>query len=461
MIRRLIIRIKGKLYVVPTLFGLGFGVFSIVVLYFDHFSYENYSHLFPDWFFVSGSAAIAIFSLVSSSLVTMVTITFSIMMVVLTIYGSQLSPRSLQDFLSKKTTLRILGYFIGALIFSLLQLTFAKNGEMDKIIAPTICILILIIGVIVLIYFIHFISKSIQITHYIDDVVKETISLLDKSKKLVDSSIYIQSGNLKDYSSDLTEEVWEVKTNRTGYIQFYDRKKLIEIAKEFDVKILCEILIGEYILPNDVLIKVYGLDHAIEKEKLRVRIVDTVYIGNEQDLYKDISTGTRRLLDVALKALSPSINDPSTAVLCIEKIGYLLFEISKGLEANVYLDEEKSVRVIIRSISFNRLLYNHFYQIKHYCMKDLFVLEAVLTALTRMASDSTPSIKRQVWDFVKYLIADINLNKHHEKEQRILSERIYQLSRVVDVKYEFYDWKEFGEENTLEEVNVFNLEKGL
>ena len=332
---------------------------------------------------------------------------------------------------------------------------------MDKIIAPTICILILIIGVIVLIYFIHFISKSIQITHYIDDVVKETISLLDKSKKLVDSSIYIQSGNLKDYSSDLTEEVWEVKTNRTGYIQFYDRKKLIEIAKEFDVKILCEILIGEYILPNDVLIKVYGLDHAIEKEKLRVRIVDTVYIGNEQDLYKDISTGTRRLLDVALKALSPSINDPSTAVLCIEKIGYLLFEISKGLEANVYLDEEKSVRVIIRSISFNRLLYNHFYQIKHYCMKDLFVLEAVLTALTRMASDSTPSIKRQVWDFVKYLIADINLNKHHEKEQRILSERIYQLSRVVDVKYEFYDWKEFGEENTLEEVNVFNLEKGL
>ena len=94
-------------------------------------------------------------------------------------------------------------------------------------------------------------------------------------------------------------------------------------------------------------------------------------------------------------------------------------------------------------------------------MKDLFVLEAVLTALTRMASDSTPTIKNQVWDFVKYLIADINLNKHHEKEQRILSERIYQLSRVVDVKYDFYDWKKFGEENSLEEVNIFELEKGL
>ncbi len=197
-----------------------------------------------------------------------------------------------------------------------------------------------------------------------------------------------------------------------------------------------------------MLIKVYGLDHSYDKEELQERIIESVYVGNEPDLYKDISTGTRRLLDVALKALSPGINDPSTAILCIEKIGYLLFEISKGLEANVYLDEEKSIRVIIRSISFNRLLYNHFYQIKHYCMNDLFVLEAVLSALTRIASDSTQSIKTQVWEFVKYLIADIHLQRYHEMEQRILSERIYQLSRVVNVKYDFYGWKEF------EEVNV-------
>lgn len=448
------ITIKGKLYVVPALYGLGFGVFSIALLYFDHNSYEKYNQLFPEWFFVSGRSAVSIFTLVSSSLVTMVTITFSIMMVVLTIYGSQLSPRSLQDFLTKKNTLRILGYFIGALIFSLIQLTFAKNGELDNIVSPTICILQLIIGVIVLIYFIHFIAKSIQITLYIDDVVKETIGLLDDSKKLVDSSIYIQSGNIQDYSTELTGEVWEVKTNKSGYIQYYDRKKLIELAKEVNVKILCEILIGEYILPNDVLIKVYGLDNSIEKEGLKERIMDSVYVGNEPDLYKDISTGTRRLMDVALKALSPGINDPSTAILCIEKIGYLLFEISKGLEANVYLDENKKVRVIIRSISFKRLLYNHFYQIKHYSMNDLFVLEAVLSALTRIASDSTQSIKTQVWNFVKYLIADIELQGHHEMEQRILSERIYQLSRVVNVKYDFYDWKEFKRVSKQEEETL-------
>jgi uncharacterized membrane protein len=441
--KKFLIKFKGKLYIVPFLYGVGFGIFSIIVLVFDTIAYSRFKYALPAWFFVSGSKSVSVVSLVVSSLITMVTITFSIMMVVLTIYGSRLSSKSLQDFLGKKNTLRILGYFIGSLVFSLIQLTFGKDRETSLSIGPTVSVILLMIAIIVLVYFIHYISKSIQINLYIDDITNETLALINESKNYVDSSIYIEGGQIKDYAADLQGEAWEILSDVSGYIQYYDRKNLLTLAEEFNGIILCEVLIGEYIMPKDVLIRVYNHEGISNKEEVITKLIEAVSIGDEPDLYKDISTGTRKLLDVGLKALSPGINDPSTAIVCIQKIGYLLREIAKGLEANVYLDDDEKVRVIIRSISFNRLLYDHFYQIKIYGIKDMFVLEAVLLALTKIANESSEVIQNQVWEFAKYLIVDVDLKNYHGMEQRILSERFFQLSRAVKVPYKFDEWKSF------------------
>lgn len=443
MLRKLMIWGKGKLYIVPTLYGLSFTVFAIFILAFDKVAYDSFNQFIPEIFFNSGSESVAIFTLVSSSLVTMVTITFSIMMVVLTIYGSQLSSRSLQDFLSKKITLRILGYYIGALIFSLIQLAFADNSEEATGIASIVCMILLIIGVVVLVYFIHFISKSIQINLYIDSIVKETVILLDNSKKHVFSSVYIEGGDIEDYRESLLGEPWVIESEKAGYMQYYDIKILLELAKEFDIRILCDTLIGEYILPDEVLVKVYNCHQDIEKSELKNKILEAIMIGDEPDLFKDISTGSKRLIDVALKALSPGINDPSTAISCIQNIGYLLQEVAKGLEVNVYLDDAEEIRIVIRSISFHRLLFNHFYQIKHYGSEDVFVVEAILTALTKIAKDSNQDIKTQVWEFAKYLIEDIDMKSYHIMEQHALAERVYQLSRAAGATYEFENWKTF------------------
>jgi glycine cleavage system regulatory protein len=71
----------------------------------------------------------------------------------------------------------------------------------------------------------------------------------------------------------------------------------------------------------------------------------------------------------------------------------------------------------------------------------MFILEAILTALTKVANESNFDIKKQVWEFAKYLMVDIDLKSYHEMEQKMLSERFYQLSRAVNVEYEFDGWK--------------------
>ncbi len=443
MLRKLVLWGKGKLYVTPTLYGLSFGVLSILLLIFDQLAYNHFSNSGYEFFFNIGSKSVSVFILVISCLVTMVTITFSIVMVVLTIYGSQLSSRSLQDFLSKKATLRISGYYIGALIFTLIQLALGGSLEEAMGFGSIVSILLLIIGIVVLVYFIHFISRSIQISLYIDDIVKETLQLLDQSKKHVYSSINIEGGDIKDYDKCLKGEHWDVANGKAGYIQYYDTKKLLEIATAFDIRILCDTLIGEYVLPNEVLASVYDFSIDLNQAEIQDKISEVIIIGDEPDLFRDISTGSKRLIDVALKALSPGINDPSTAISCIKNIGYLLNEIAKGLEVNVYLDDREEVRVVIRSISFHRLLFDHFYQIKHYGSKDMFVLEAILSALIKIATEASAEIKKQVWEFANYLIEDIHLKSYHIMEQRLLSERFYQLSQAAKATYEFDSWNKF------------------
>ncbi|MDD3924387.1 MAG: DUF2254 domain-containing protein [Erysipelotrichaceae bacterium] len=122
------------MYFLPMVYSLFSVLLAGLVVYID-------SDLSMISLYTSRTMGSIILSTILGSLLTMLTITFSIMMVVLTIYGNQLSPRSLQDFLEKRLTLRILSYFIGALIFTIISLFAVKSGQFDSyLISPAISI---------------------------------------------------------------------------------------------------------------------------------------------------------------------------------------------------------------------------------------------------------------------------------------------------------------------------------
>ncbi len=118
MFKKLFVAVRGKLYFVPGLFALCFTVLAVVFIYLEVSMHDVLARSLPVFLFTSRGDGVSILSMAAGSLVAMMTFTFSIMMVVLTLYGSQLSPRTLQDFLEKRITLRILGFFIGALVFT-------------------------------------------------------------------------------------------------------------------------------------------------------------------------------------------------------------------------------------------------------------------------------------------------------------------------------------------------------
>lgn len=433
MLKKLIITINGKFYFIPSLYVIVFTFFAFLIAQIDYL-YANGELLFiPSVLFIGNTLGGNILILIIGSILTILTVSFSIMLIVLTLYGNQLSPRSVQDFLENKSTLRIIGYYAGTLIFSIISLlTVQLNTGKALILSPTIGIGFLIFGIIVFINFMSLISKAIQVDIYIQNLVGDATKIIDTRQQTINDNPHIFIGKPEDYSEIKKDTSLDLMPEKSGFIQFYDENKLFEIAKNWDIVIFCEKKIGEHITNETPLMKIYS-SHILEnKDEVTNNIKKMVKIGSEPNLAGDLYTETSKLVEIALKALSPGINDPMTAITCIEKIGLLLHKAVINSEAKIYKDDNQQVRLILEGLTFEKLLFEHFYQIKHYGKDDLKILSAILSALNYISQNGTYEIKEQIWGFSNFLINDLKIESFSEIEKRYLYERFYQLSKATN-----------------------------
>jgi uncharacterized membrane protein len=434
MLKRMMLFLRSKLYFIPGIYTVVFVFAAFFVKWIDQTQSAFLNQYLPDILLVEASHGSDIFSMASGSLLSMLTITFSTMMVVLTIYGGQLSPRTLQDFLENRQTQRILGYFMGTFSFSVVSFFLIRDRQDNgQLIAPFIGIILIIIAVGVFARLIHFVAKSVQVSQYVQNLVKEVSDLIDKKQQQVQDNPQISNEPLDSFEKILDQEAYEIHSQYSGFIQLYEEEKLYALAKKYGVTIHCERRIGEHILEDDILVKVYKYDVSMDKEDkeedtLTAKILKNIVVGDEINLYDDIGNRSRKLVEIAVRALSPGINDPGTAVFCIEKMGFLLHKIALAFDAKVYIDDEREVRLIVQKVVFRRLLYDHFYQIKLYGSKDFFVFDAMVRALTTIAKDSTDQIRSEVAEFSNYLMYDLDLDQIAPIEKEIVQERLYQLA---------------------------------
>jgi uncharacterized membrane protein len=417
-----------------------FGFLSILLSLADNYYYKEISDILPDFLYTSREIAKTLFSMEVASLMAMLTITFSIMVLVLTIYSSQLSPRTLQDYLGEKITQRIMGFFIGSITFSLISLFFVKTvDENNPMISPMFGVLLFLVAIVLFAFFIHYVSKSIQINIYIQNLVKDTDALIKKKQDIITKDPRITSDNIDKYEDILKEDHIEIRTEQSGFIQFYDEEKLYNYSKKNNVIIWCEKRVGEHVLEDSVIIKIFKKTDDISIAECAKTVNSMIIIGDETNLYENLGAGTKKLVEIAIRALSKGINDPNTAIFCIEKIGFLLQKLAKGLDAKIYLGDDKDVKLIVQSLTFDKLLFHHFYQIKHYGIDDIGILDAILGALITIAKDNNYMIKKEIWSFGKYILSGIDYNNKPVPERMYINERLYQLAKETRQEVKFED----------------------
>jgi uncharacterized membrane protein len=347
---------------------------------------ENQLGSVPLMFDSGAEGAQGVLSAIAGSIMTVTATVFSITIVALQLASSQFTPRLLRTFTGDRVVQIVLGVFIGTFTYSILvlrsiQIETDDRDEFVPYIASTVAIVYALASVAVLIYFIHHISRSIQVAVIVDRAVADELQLIEK-----------QYGHEGD--SETPEPVAWVRPeglsfpvsigDQSGYLQALDHEELIKCAERNDLTIEVLRRVGDYLLPRSTMALVWPVSEANDKVKALIR--DSATLGPERTMQEDVSLGVRQVVDVALRALSPSTNDPTTAIICIDRICQILAVMASANEPTRILRGDERGRVILTEPpTFPDIVTNSFTQVRLYGAKDPIVAKHFIEALQELS----------------------------------------------------------------------------
>ncbi|MCL7746043.1 DUF2254 domain-containing protein [Halalkalibacter alkaliphilus] len=416
--------LRSHFWFIPALYGLVSFILAFLSVLFD--MYVN-NDVLPGFFIVDIGLAQTLLSTIASSLLTMTTISFSTIMVVLTTYLSQFSPRTMQDFLTDDNTQRILGVFIGGFVYALILLLFIRETkEQTLFLSPTLAVLYAIVCVGFFVFFVHHVGRWIQVSNLIHHITRNTIESIHANYE--DEMIEAADEPWKDWESEelnLIEPTY-IHSEKSGYLLVVEIDKLVEQASDDDIIIKVEVGLGEFIEKGSTILSFWGnkksnVDQATYQ--------DLFHVGEERATIQDIDFGLTKLVEITLRALSPGTNDPNTAISGIRALARILKVLAKkNLHRSYYNDKFESLRVIVKQRHFEDYLYRCYYQIRHYGIEDVSVVAAMIDSLQLIASQNETRIKKMVWQFSRYIQQGIKKEAILELDRKYLNEKIYKLA---------------------------------
>ena len=370
------------------------------------------------------------------AVITIITITFSSILVVMTLYSGQFSPRTLSDFLQRKVPVNVLAFFIGLSAYTLLSLMLINRNVFYIYPLTTLIMMVFFAtGLAIFAYYIQYVSKAVRVNVYMDELVKDSVKKIEAYKKNIDENPSITL--LKDIDFEI-KDTYDYHSPVSGYFVDLNYDKLLKFLKEEDAYLSISIPFNEHIFEDDIIFEYKGKKKSFEldEEKLKEFFV----IGKEPQNHEEYLNKTQKLIEIAVRALSPGVNDPVTAMNCIDQLGFILMKLSDGFDSLVYKDDEDEPRLKLRTISFEDLLYDHFSQIYLYGHKDLKVLAAIIKALSRISSDSDYMMKNAIWNFFLYIMKDTDIHDLHPYDQKLLNIEIKDLAHKANKVEAYKTW---------------------
>lgn len=318
------------------------------------------------------SGARAVLSTIAGSAITVAGVVFSITVVVLSMASAQFGPRLLRNFMEHGGTQFTLGTFIGTFIYCLLVLS-AVRSDGGHVFVPHISfgagVLLGVVSFLVLIYYVHHVSIFIQAPRIIDDVVRNLEYALRASFPERDETPPAPTPDEEaEEAETLSREALgggsaPVNAPRSGYVQAVDVDGLLSIAEEQDLFLRLRLRAGQYAVEGRALADAAPAGQM--NEELANRMAGAFVIGPERTPTQDPEFAVNQLVELALRALSPGINDPFSAINCIDRLGSSLALLAqRSLPSRFRRDRGERVRVITEPYTYRGVVDAAFNQIR-------------------------------------------------------------------------------------------------
>jgi len=339
------------------------------------------------------------------ALVTALTFVFSGTVVVLTLAASQLGPRLLRTYMRDRSNQILIGVFVAALFYNLTALfVVGRLAHAEGI--PNLAILgsfaLSCTALVILVYFVHHISRTIQAPNVILAVSEELMALIDRIHSKQEDDDRNAAHDEFDVRM-LPERSGTVRAPRSGYLQAIDQPGLVAKASEHNCIIKTVRRPGDFVIEGDVLAEI--LSSKPVRENLGEELAPTFMMGSERTATQDPEFVMLELVEIALRALSPGINDPLTANTCIDRLAEALsLLVSYQPSPTTRYDEQGHLRLILDETTFDGLCNTAFNQIRQHASSQVAVVIHLLEALAViMGHARTDKQKHALWCQAKTL----------------------------------------------------------
>lgn len=385
--------IRASLWFVPGLCVMFAAGLAVVLVQIDDARNFEWLQDWPLLFGAGAAGARGLLETVASSMITIVGVVFSITIVALSLASSQYTSRVLRNFMRDTSNQLVLGAFVGIFAYCLVVLRSIRGGD-EGAFVPSLAVLVglalAFVGIGLLIYFIHHISTSIQAAHILAGAAAETLLAIERlfPKGIGDDA---KTG----MEQDDTGRTWRtVDVPATGYLQSIDAEGLISLAAKRQTVIRVERETGEFVIKGSPLASILtATAPGTADEDL---IASSVAIGKQRTVEQDAAFGIRQIVDVALKALSPGINDTTTAVMSVNYLTAILVELTQRPIDSERFAEDGALRLLTNGPTYESFVAESFDQIRQNAGGNVAVLDTLLGAVEQLAKRTSSAARLSV-----------------------------------------------------------------
>ncbi len=393
------------LLTVPASIALGIGLLPLVTVFLERqFARDAFS---PFVLQFSVESAHTLLSVVATGAMTALSLAYSLVLVVFTLAAGNIGPRLLQRFTSELVNQITAGILGGTFLYAILTLLMTQPNFVPKI---TIlgAVLLAIISVLQLIYFVRHVSQSVSVDDEIAQITKRITKQLNDLQR---------TSNPDGKTPARSKFKHDICAQKAGYVGWFDEDYLTEIAKKHDLMIWVEVSSGGFVLAGQNVAQVAGDADEDVLESIRKHI--TIENARSEDRSPEFSINL--LVEIALRALSPGINDTYTALAVANSFSNAFAEIAEADTAPILtIDDDGDLRLILPAMSMEELLGQAFHPIRLATAGNILMAQGFARALARLYVVGGKEMRKLVKEHAGLLMQSLEASDHFDHDlQRV------------------------------------------
>jgi uncharacterized membrane protein len=394
-------RVIASYWFIPSLMAIAAAFLAVVLVAVDSYvPLDIFGHS-AFLFAAQPDGARAILSAIGGSMIGVAGTVFSVTMAAVVFASGSFGPRLLTNFMHDRGNQVTLGTFVATFVYCMLVLRSVQNGAdgaaYGAMFVPNIAIIaaiaLAIASIGVLIFFIHHVPSNIHISNVLAGIGRSVIRQIEETfpeRRAEDDAsrtalVWQIPACFRPEADETADTVpyAEVAADQTGYLQVVDRATLINAAREADVVIRLNCRTGEFVHPGRILFHAWPSERV--SAETRRALVSSIAAGNERTPSDDLVFLIDELVEIAARALSPGVNDPFTAITCMDWLTASLAMLAgRDSPDPLHVDVDGKLRVIDRERSFEGYLAMSFGHIRQYAASDMIAAQRYLHCLAEL-----------------------------------------------------------------------------